>query len=120
MITSSEETNMPRNMSGVREANMIVPALLFARESQAGKIKTSDLIEKMVELFKPTGKDAQIAKNRSDTYFSQKVRNLVSHKKSKTNLIGLGYASHFKVPGTRQGGIIITAAGRDFLKSLGA
>jgi hypothetical protein len=111
---------MPKDMSGIPEASMIVPALTFARESIGGKIKTSDLILNMVALFKPTGKDAQIAKNRSDTYFSQKVRNLVSHKKSKSNLIGLGYADHFKIPGTRKGGIVITAAGRDFLKSLGA
>jgi hypothetical protein len=111
---------MTRSTTGVSEANMIVPALTFARANAGGKILTSDLIEKMVELFKPTGKDAQIAKNRSDTYFSQKVRNLVSHKKGKTNLIGLGYAQHFKVPGTRKGGIEITKEGRDFLKSLGA
>ena len=111
---------MARNIYGVPEASIIVPALTFARESQSGKILTSDLILKMVDLFKPTGKDAQIAKSRSDTYFSQKVRNLVSHKKSKSNLIGLGYADHFMVTGTRKGGIVITAAGRAFLKSLGA
>lgn len=111
---------MSRNVYGVPEASMIVPALIFARGETGGKILTSDLIEKMVDLFKPTGKDAQICKNRSDTYFSQKVRNLVSHKKSKSNLIGLGYAEHFKVPGKRKGGVEITAAGRLFLKSMGA
>ena len=111
---------MARDMTGVPEASMVIPALIYASQGQNGKILTHDLIEQMVDLFKPTGKDAQIAKNRSDTYFSQKVRNLVSHKEGKSNLIGLGYAEHFKVPGTRKGGIRITEAGRAFLKSVGA
>jgi len=111
---------MARSTSGISEPSMIVAVLTFAKNSPGGKIKTSDLIEKMVDLYKPSGKDAQILKNRKDTHFSQKVRNLVSHKKNKSNLIGLGFATHFTVPGTRRGGIIITKAGLDFLKSLGA
>ena len=45
-----------------------------------GKRTTTDLIDILTEKMKPTGKDAEIADGRADTYFSQKVRNLVSHR----------------------------------------
>ena len=38
------------------------------------------LIKKMEKAMKPTGKDATILAGRGDTYFSQKVRNLKSHR----------------------------------------
>jgi hypothetical protein len=110
---------MARDTAGVSELDLVIPALRLAVQQTGGKITTSDLIKELTLIFKPTGKDAQKCKNRSDTYFSQKVRNLVSHKKGGTNLIANGYADHFKMPGTRRGGIIITAAGRTLLKSLG-
>jgi hypothetical protein len=111
---------MARSTSGVSEVDLVVPTLRLAAKKPGGKIKTSDLIQELTGLFNPTGKDAQIAKNRSDTYFSQKVRNLVSHKQGPSNVIGMGYADHFTVPGNRRGGgIILTEEGRRFLKKLG-
>ena len=40
----------------------------------------------------PTGKDAEMAEGRGDTYFSQKVRNLVSHRDQQTGLSSQGLA----------------------------
>ena len=113
-------TGMAKNLSGVSEVDMIVPAVRIAASRPGAKISTSELIKELMALFKPTGTDLNILKDRKDTHFSQKVRNLVSHKAGPTNLIGLGYAQHYKIPGKpRLGGIIVTPAGKAFLKSLG-
>ncbi len=59
-------------------------------------LSTSQLIQRLSKRLKPTGKDAQFAKNRSDTYFSQKVRNLVSHRNQSTGLAARGIADYDK------------------------
>ena len=51
---------------------------------------------------------------RSDTFFSQKVRNLISHKDSPNNMIAKGYAEH----DAEKEGLRITNKGRAFLASL--
>ena len=53
-------------------------------------ITTSDLIKELTDLMHPGGEDAEILAGRSDTKFSQKVRNIVSHE----TLEKLGYATH--------------------------
>ena len=63
-----------------------------------------------MDLLRPTGKDAEIAKNRSDTYFEQKVRNLVSHRALKRR----GYAEYQQAG--RDGLHTITEAGIAFLR----
>ena len=72
----------------VSETELVLPALYFINKEPG--ITTSRLKSLLVDLLKPTGKDAEIAKNRSDTYFEQKVRNLVSHR----TLQRLGYAEY--------------------------
>ncbi|MFQ6551751.1 hypothetical protein AAD018_005320 [Aestuariibius insulae] len=57
-----------------------------------GTLTTSELIQALELRLKPTGKDAEVADNRSDTYFSQKVRNLVSHRAQSTGLVHQGLA----------------------------
>ena len=44
-----------------------------------GSITTSELIEKLRLVMKPSGEDTNILENRNDDKFSQKVRNLKSH-----------------------------------------
>jgi hypothetical protein len=97
----------------VCESDLVVPALRFMSERKDGLITTSELITELESLFNPTGKDAEIIEGRSDTHFSQKVRNLVSHKSS--NFIANGFAEH----DTKKHGIRITDEGRDLLKKLG-
>ena len=50
---------------------------------QKGKLTTTDIIKDLREYFSPIGHDAQLAKNRADDYFSQKVRNVKSHESIK-------------------------------------
>ncbi len=60
------------------------------------RLTTSQLIRRLQTKLTPAGKDAQIALNRSDTYFSQKVRNLVSHRNQSTGLEYRGIADYDK------------------------
>lgn len=48
------------------------------REHPKG-VDTSILIHRLTAMMSPTGHDAEIIEGRSDTHFSQKVRNLKSH-----------------------------------------
>jgi len=95
------------------EQDLIEPALraAFAR---GGFISTQDLIIELEEHFLPVERDAEILEGRSDTYFSQKVRNLVSHRNSKTNMIGRGLATYDEV----LAGIRITSLGIEFLRNI--
>jgi hypothetical protein len=101
-----EDNGMPGR---VRERELIVPALRSAAARSGGYISTSDLIVVLEEEFEPEGQDAEILANRHDTYFSQKVRNLISHKDNATSMFTKGYAVY------TGDGIRITDAGRAFL-----
>jgi hypothetical protein len=59
-------------------------------------LTTSQLISRLSKKLTPAGRDADIMMNRSDTYFSQKVRNLVSHRNQSTGLQARGLADYDK------------------------
>ena len=100
-------------MSGlIKEKDLILPTLRLLDESPSGTLTTSELIPKLEEIFQPRGKDADILPDRSDTHFSQKVRNLVSHRKN--NDFGKkGYAKYFG----EKIGWKITQEGQKFVKN---
>lgn len=104
---------MPDDAGRIRESDLVAPALRLAAERKDGFISTADLIPALEELFQPNGRDADILDGRSDTVFSQKVRNLISHR--KTNFIAAGYAEYDE----ERKGIVITPNGRALLGSLG-
>lgn len=64
----------------IEEKTLILPALYLIGENPG--IKTSELIGMLTEYFRPEGEDAKILDGRNDTKFSQKVRNLKSHRDS--------------------------------------
>lgn len=76
------------------ESQVRIEALKELDRSKAGRLTTTELIELLEARMKPTGKDAEIADGRSDTYFSQKVRNLVSHRDQGTGLTSNGFATY--------------------------
>ena len=94
----------------VRERDLVIPALRAARDS-GGLITTSQLIEVLEDEFEPSGTDAEVLDGRSDTYFSQKVRNLISHRNNSTSMFTKGYADYD--PSSES--IRITDAGLAFL-----
>jgi transcriptional regulator with XRE-family HTH domain len=102
------------NLSGISydpritERSTYEPILKLLAKQPDGFMKTSDLIKNLEIWFAPDGEDAEILKGRSDTRFSQIVRNVVSHRTTPTNLIGLGLAEYDKV----RRGLRITEEGR--------
>ena len=93
----------------ISERDLVIPALRLAADRPNGVIPTSEIIEELTEIFLPEGQDAEILAGRNDTYFSQKVRNLVSHRDGQSTMFALGYAEY------TGDGIQITDAGRRFL-----
>jgi hypothetical protein len=98
----------------VREADLNVPALRLAAASPGGFIATARLIDALDELFAPTGRDGEVRNVRAETYFAQKVRNLVSHRRYATSFIRQGFATYD--PARR--GIAITTKRRALLAAL--
>ena len=64
----------------IKEEDLLIPAL-YEIYIHDGNLTTGQLIKVLTEVFDPIGEDAEILFGRKDTRFSQKVRNLISHKK---------------------------------------
>jgi hypothetical protein len=102
---------METPMVRVRERDLIIPSLQLADNRPGGFITTTDLIGELEAVFQPEGDDAAQLDNRNDTRFSQKVRNLISHRESGNSMFTRGYAIYM----ADREGIKITEAGRHFL-----
>ena len=63
----------------ITEKELILPALKLVAEQSKG-LSTTELISLLRQELKPTGRDIEILNGRNDDVFSQKVRNLISHK----------------------------------------
>jgi transcriptional regulator with XRE-family HTH domain len=97
----------------IRERDTYKPILELLDDMPGGFMTTADLIRALEMRMAPNGEDAEILENRSDTRFSQIVRNVVSHRDVPTNLIGSGLADYDR----RKRGLRITEAGRWHLAS---
>ncbi len=85
-------------------------ALLIMSVRPNGEISTTDMINEMPGYVHLSEEHAEANASRKDSKFSQLVRNLKSHKTTKTNFIYQGYAQD--VPG----GFKITHKGLDFVR----
>ena len=99
----------------VTEAELRIAALQLLATAPGDFIATEKMIPALEGIFNPSGADAQILEGRSDTHFSQKVRNLVSHRNQPTGLCGQGYAIYIE----GREGLQITDAGRAYLTAKG-
>lgn len=90
----------------ITEKELILPSLLILSTTKEGKITTSNLIDRLRILLRPSGEDLKILSGRADDKFSQKVRNLVSH----STLEREKYARH------KNGIFQITPTGRRYLR----
>lgn len=88
-----------------KEKDLVLPALHCIQAR--GSASTTDLIRDLTALLRPEGHDAQIIANRNDTYFSQKVRNLASHRASNGMADWTGFTD---------GRYTLTAAGQALLE----
>jgi Mrr N-terminal domain len=92
----------------IAEAELIIPTLELLDAAPNGEMQTTDIIEALEKAFSPKGEDSEILEGRHDTKFSQKVRNLKSHK----TLLKAGLAEEI------EDGFRITEKGRALVKSL--
>jgi len=99
------------SINRIRERELIIPALRAAAVQPGGEIEMTKLIAELTDEFQPGGEDAEIIQGRNDSKFSQKVRNLVSHRDSSTSMFTKGYATY--QPEAES--IRITELGRKFL-----
>ncbi|UWZ92980.1 hypothetical protein HZ320_04630 [[Pasteurella] aerogenes] len=67
-------------MSEHSENDIVVVALGVIQRKRS--VTTTELIAELETLMNPTGNDADILSDRNDSKFSQKVRNIVSHRNS--------------------------------------
>ncbi len=94
-------------MVRVTESQLILPALYLMAKRKDGYITTTELISQLTDVMHPVGLDAEIIQGRTDTYFSQKVRNLKSHDTLAVKDLATN----------EDKGFMITQKGRDFLSS---
>ena len=94
---------MPR----ITENQLVLPSLYLMSHSKDGVIFTSELINKLTAILQPSGTDAEILSGRSDTYFSQKVRNLKSHDTFLRNNFAINIPDGFQI--TPQGRAYVLA-----------
>lgn len=93
----------------IKESDLYYPTMKHLAKAEDGFLPTSDLISRLEKELKPVGKDADIIEGRGDTYFSQKVRNIISHKDSPANPIYKGWVIY----DSARGGLQITQKGLD-------
>lgn len=93
----------------ITEIELILPSL-YLMNLQNGRITTSELIEKLRAIMKPTGEDLTILSGRNDDKFSQKVRNLIAHRTFKR----FNYAEY--KGSARSGYVEITELGKQHLQ----
>lgn len=72
------------------ENDLIIPTLNYLLSYKETGLKTSELIALLSTELEPSGRDIEIIPGRGDTYFSQKVRNLVCHDRLESK----GWTTH--------------------------
>ena len=92
------------------EGEIMNAALDLLARQPSGQLTTSELIKLLTHELSPIGHDTDIIAGRSDTYFSQKVRNLVSHRNASSGIVTQGYATYDN--STKPGTLTITEKGR--------
>ena len=84
----------------ISERELVVPTLRLLDDSNREWMVTSDIIARLTELFAASAQDAEILEGRTDTDFSQKVRNMISHRDQPSSFIHQGLA-HYERHGLR-------------------
>ncbi len=90
----------------IKETELILPSLyLMSLNNEV--ITTTELIQKLRDIMRPSGEDLKLLANRNDDKFSQKVRNLIAHRTFER----FGYAEY----NSNSGQIRITNEGKNHL-----
>jgi len=100
----------------ISESELVVPTLRLLEVSDKGSLSTGELVRQLTELLAPSGIDAKILEGRHDTYFSQKVRNLISHRDQSGSFINQGLVRYDE----KAHSLTITALGGSLVQALRA
>jgi hypothetical protein len=92
-------------MSRISEKDLVMPTIRAMRRN-GGSITMTKLIKELRSTMRPKGKDLAILDGRQDDHFSQKVRNLVSHR----TLVNRGLARYSQRKGA-EGVLTLTNKG---------
>jgi hypothetical protein len=101
-------------------SDLVGVALRLMSERKNGFMTTKELIEELAQVFNPQRGELDILPIRSDTYFSAKVRLLVSRRHEKNSFVYNGFAEYvFDKSDPRQfrRGLRITSEGSALVKS---
>ncbi len=93
----------------ITESELVLPSL-YLMNMNNGSITTSELIEKLRLIMKPSGEDLEMLSSRNDDKFSQKVRNLRAHDAFERT----GYAKYSGA--LRNSAVTISPAGKKHLE----
>jgi hypothetical protein len=111
-VAAFKINNKDMHMSLISEKNLIIPTLSVMRRN-GGSIKMTKLISSLRSILRPNGADLVILDGRQDDHFSQKVRNLVSHR----TLVKKGYAKYSQ---GKEGVGVLTLTAKGMKRSEGA
>lgn len=101
---------MPR----ISENDLIIPTLRLLNNAPNNTLTTTELISQLQQIMNPSAEDLVILNGRSDSKFSQIVRNLKSHN----NFTVLNYATYAPKGNEASGSFTLTNAGRLYLQNL--
>ena len=101
-------------MNRITEQEIFKPAMKIVASNPNG-VSTSRLINEVMRKMNPKGEDMRILKNRGDVKFTQKVRNLISHRNNATSIIRRGYLRY--EAGRPSGKLFITQKGQAYLNN---
>lgn len=76
------------------EKDLYLPMMRHLKNAPGQFLTTSEIITKLAKELSPAGKDTDIIDGRNDDFFSQKVRNIVSHKGTPANPISKGWVEY--------------------------
>jgi hypothetical protein len=100
----------------ISERELVLPTLCLLEAGNRAWLHTAELIRRLTELLAPSDTDAKILTGRYDTYFSQKVRNLISHRDQDTSFIKQKLAEYNEL----RHSLRITDHGRAMIRALRA
>ena len=100
----------------ISEEKILIAVLQLLAKQEDKTLTTTKLIELLTLRFNPSGRDAEIIEGRSDTFFSQKVRNIVSHRHEDSGIVARGLATYNQE--RRPGSLTITPEGENYISTL--
>ena len=96
------------------KSELTIPTLRILEDAAPKWVIISELITRLTDLFSPAGPSSTTIPERTDTHFSQRIRNMISHRDSSTSFIKNGLAEYSEAVR----GLRITRRGMELIRGL--